>query len=131
MLFYVGLSFIATLKVIELQLDVFRSKLEGTNVDNFFEVEGLRVENTEYLKALTQLTFTEAMIYCKCSNAQLYTPRQGQPIRRIFDHFGVKSIWTPIFKQDSALIDGDGIPPELETDLETIGLSKLALTEWM
>ena len=48
MLFYVGLSFIVTLKVIELQLDVFRSKLEGTNVDNFFEVEGLRVENTEY-----------------------------------------------------------------------------------
>ena len=44
MLFYVGLSFIVTLKVIELQLDVFRSKLEGTNV----EVEGLRVENTEY-----------------------------------------------------------------------------------
>ena len=67
--------------------------------------------------------------YCKRSDTQLYTPRQGQPIRRIFNRFGVKSIWTTIFKQDAALIDGDGFPLELETDLETIGLSKLALTE--
>ena len=71
MLFYIGLGFIATLQVIELQLDVFRTRLEGTNVDNFFEVEGLRVDNSEYLVAMTQLTFTEAMIYCKRSNAQL------------------------------------------------------------
>ena len=83
MLFYIGLGFIATLQVIELQLDVFRTRLEGTNVDNFFEVEGLRV-------AMTQLLFTEAMIYCKRINAQLYTPRQGQPIRRIFDRFSLK-----------------------------------------
>ena len=66
------------------------------------------------------------MIYCKRSNAQLYTPRQGQPIHRIFDRFALKSIWTTIWKQDSALIDGDGFPPELETDLETIGLFALA-----
>ena len=81
MLFYIGLSFIATLQVIELQLDVFRTRLEGTNADNFFEVEGLRVDNTEYLKALTQLTFTEAMIYCKRSTVMHnYTrPDRGNP----------------------------------------------------
>ena len=90
MLFYIGLGFIATLQVIELQLDVFRTRLEGTNVDTFFEVEGLRVDNSEYLVAMTQLTFTEAMIYCKRNNAQQYTPRQGQPIRRIFDRFSLK-----------------------------------------
>ena len=47
----------------------------------------------------------------------------------MFDRYALKSIWTTIWKQDSALIDGDGFPPELETDLETIGLSKLALAE--
>ena len=93
MLFYIGLGFIATLQVIELQLDVFRTRLEGTNVDNFFEVEGLRVDNSEYLVAMTQLTFTKAMIYCKRMKAQLYPPRQGQPIRRIFDRFSLKTIW--------------------------------------
>ena len=129
MLFYIGLGFIATLQVIELQLDVFRTRLEGTNVDTFFEVEGLRVDNSEYLVAMSQLTFTEAMIYCKRSNAQLYTPRQGQPIRRIFDRFSLKTVWTTIFKENSALVDGDGFPPELETDLVTIGLSRLALAE--
>ena len=129
MLFYIGLGFLATLQVIELQLDVFRTRLEGTNVDNFFEVEGLHVDNSEYLVAMTQLTFTEAMIYCKRSNAQLYTPRQGQPIRRIFDHFSLKTVWTTIFKENSALVDRDGFPSELETDLVTIGLSRLTLAE--
>ena len=61
--------------------------------------------------------------------AQLYTPRQGQPIRRIFDRFSLKTIWTTIFKENSALVDGDGFPPELETDLVTIGLSRLTLAE--
>ena len=129
MLFYIGLGFLATLQVIELQLDVFKTRLDGTNVDNFFEVEGLRVDNSEYVMAMTQLTFTEAMIYCKRMKAQLYTPKQGQPIRRIFDRFSLKTIWTTIFKEGSALVDGDGFPPDLETDLNTIGLSRLTLSE--
>ena len=129
MLFYIGLSFLATLQVIELQLDVFKTRLDGTNVDNFFEVEGLRVDNSEYVMAMTQLTFTEAMIYCRRMKAQLYTPKQGQPIRRIFDRFSLKTIWTTIFKEGPALVDGEGFPPDLETDLNTIGLSRLTLSE--
>ena len=56
-------------------------------------------------------------------------PRQGQPIRRIFDRYSLKTIWTTIFKENSALVDRDGFPPELETDLVTIGLSILTLSE--
>ena len=51
MLFYIGLNFLATLKLIELQLDVFKTRLEAIQVEKYFETEGLRVDNLEYLKA--------------------------------------------------------------------------------
>ena len=48
MLFYIGLNFLATLKLIELQLDVFKTRLEAIQVEKYFETEGLRVDNLEY-----------------------------------------------------------------------------------
>ena len=129
MLFYIGLNFLATLKLIELQLDVFKTRLEAMQVEKYFETEGLRVDNIEYIKAPQQLTFTEGMLYCKRSMGQIFTPKHGQPVRKIFTTFNLQAVWTSIYKQDSALIDGDGFPPELDTDLETIGLQRLALSE--
>ena len=54
---------------------------------------------------------------------------RGNPSVEYFDRFSLKTVWTTIFKENTALVDGDGFPPELETDLETIGLSRLALAE--
>ena len=90
MLFYIGLGFLATLQVIELQLDVFKTRLDGTNVDNFFEVEGLRVDNSEYVLAMSQLTFTEAMIYCKRMKAQLQYIRLNRD--SLFEEFLTDSL---------------------------------------
>ena len=41
MLFYIGLNFLATLKIIELQLDVFKTRLEALQVEKYFETEGM------------------------------------------------------------------------------------------
>ena len=129
MLFLVILDYLATLNSIVTYLTDFRLKVVSIPYRTIYTVEGLRVNDEQYIASIEPMSYTDSIAFCRSKTASPFVIKQHLSLKDLFEKLQVQEIWTSIHKHQAlgTLTDLDGYPPELETDLEEISIVNVTL----
>jgi hypothetical protein len=129
MLFLIILDYLATLNAMVTYLTEFRSKVISIPFRSIYSVEGLRINDEQYIASTEPMTYTDAVTYCRTNGASPFVIRRHLSLKEVFEKLQVQEIWTSIHKHSAlgSLSDLDGHPPELETELEEISIVNITL----
>jgi hypothetical protein len=129
MLFLVILDYLATLNSIVTYLTDFRLKVVSIPYRTIYTVEGLRVNDEQYIASIEPMSYTDSITFCRSKTASPFVIKQHLSLKDLFEKLQVQEIWTSIHKHTTlgTLSDLDGYAPELETDLEEISIVNVTL----
>jgi hypothetical protein len=129
MLFLVILDYLTSLNSMITYLVDFRTKVLSIPFQTIYRVDGLRLEDEQYIASLEPLTYTEAVDFCRKKNSSPFIIKRHLDLRKIFEHFDITEVWTSIHRHPTlkTLIDQDGYAPELETELDEISIVNITL----
>ena len=108
----------------------FKSEIGALNFEQIYKVEGHRVANENFFKASHQLSYAEAVGFCRRERADLFYVRQNYDLAAIFQSLAVTSVWVDMTKSKvtGKWMDARGYAPVSKTLNDTLGMKHLVET---